>query len=333
MEVATPPASAGGVAATPLARRLAAQRRISLAAVRGSGPRSRIQARDVEQAAKAAPEQAPEPAPRSIAAPPRPAPSGAAGLHRLWLRSGAGRPLVLIHGFGGDLNSWRPLVASLGANRPVLAVDLPGHGASPALPAPSLSALAEAVAEALAAEHLSAIDLIGHSLGAAVATEIADSAALDIRTLFLIAPAGLGPEINGDFLAGFNRARSERSLAPWLRLLVAEEQALSPAFIRATARLRADDAVAGAQEALARALFPDGTQAISIRAALERLDIPFRVVFGTEDRIIPPHHALGLPDLAAVHRLRGVGHMPQVENRPLLARILSHHLRDGGQAC
>jgi pyruvate dehydrogenase E2 component (dihydrolipoamide acetyltransferase) len=120
---------------------------------------------------------------------------------------------------------------------------------------------------------------------------------------------------------------------PWLRLLVADEQALSPSFIRATARLREDAGLVRAQTDLARALFPDGTQAFSIRAALERIDRPVRVVFGTDDRIIPAHHAMGVPGLVAVHRLRGIGHMPYVENRPLLGRILSHHLQnDGGGA-
>ena len=332
-EAEASPAPAGAVAATPLARRLAAQYRIALADVPGSGPRRRIQARDVERAAQPAlvqdaptpsPEAAPPAAPRRVAHP------ATAGLHRVWLRTGHGRPLVLVHGFGADLNIWRPLVASLTTTRPILAVDLPGHGGTSALPAPSLTALADAVAEALAAEDLSAVDLVGHSLGAAVATEVADTAVLDVRSLFLIAPAGLGPDINGDFIAGFCRATTEASLAPWLRLLVADESALSPSFIRATARLRDDDAVVRAQTDLARVLFPDGTQAFSIRPALERLDRPVRIVVGIDDRIIPAHHALSVPGLVAVHRLRGIGHMPNIESRPLLARILSHHLQMEG---
>jgi pyruvate dehydrogenase E2 component (dihydrolipoamide acetyltransferase) len=317
--------SHGAIAATPLARRLAAQHRITLAEVPGSGPRRRIQARDVEQAVKAAP------APGPLASVPAAAARSASSrLNRRWLRAGEGRPLVLIHGFGGELNGWRPLVASLQPNRPVLAIDLPGHGASPALAAPSLTGLAETMAEALAEEQLGAIDLIAHSLGAAVATELADTAPLDIRSLFLMAPAGLGPEINGDFLAGFCRARSEESLGPWLRLLVADAAALTTAFVRATARLRQDEALSRAQSALAQALFPDGTQAFSIRPALERLGMPIRVVFGTDDRIIPAHHAALVPGLVAVHRLRGIGHMPYLENQTLLARILSHHLAGGG---
>jgi pyruvate dehydrogenase E2 component (dihydrolipoamide acetyltransferase) len=341
------PEQAHGVAATPLARRLAAEYLIALADVPGSGPRRRIQARDVEQArATPAPvparATAPVPEPGAVPEPgpvPEPEPGPAArsatrpaapeaGLHRAWLRQGTGRPLVLLHGFGAELNSWRPLVAALGTERPILAVDLPGHGGSPALPAPSLPGLARAVTEALEAEGAGSVDLVGHSLGGAVAAEVAHGT--EVRSLFLMAPAGLGPDINGAFLAGFNRASSEASLAPWLRLLVADERALAPGFVRATARLRLDAALVQAQAALAAALFPDGTQAFAIRAALERLDIPVRVVVGTEDRIIPAHHALDLPGSVAVHRLRGVGHMPFLEDRALLARILLHHLHDGG---
>ncbi len=64
---------------------------------------------------------------------------------------------------------------------------------------------------------------------------------------------------------------------------------------------------------LASILFPDGTQAFSIRSAFERLTIPVKIVFGAEDRIIPAHHALGLPGQVAVHAFPGLGHMPHLE--------------------
>jgi pimeloyl-ACP methyl ester carboxylesterase len=317
-----PVALPGVVTATPLARRLARQYDIALADIAGSGPRCRVQARDVENAAKTAP---------AVETPTPPAPfvfTHEAALHRIWLRRGEGRPLVLVHGFGADHSTWRPLVGSLTTERPILAVDLPGHGQSPAASAPSLAGFAAAVAEAIAAEGIAAADLIGHSLGAAVITQLADGAAFDLRSLFLIAPAGLGPDISGAFLAGFLRARSEESLGPWLRLLVSDEASLGQGFVKATLRAREGKDLVTAQEAVARALFPDGTQAFSIQDILARLDIPVRVVVGTEDRIIPAHDAAGLPGHVAVHRFRGVGHMPHVEIRPSLARILSHHLHE-----
>jgi pimeloyl-ACP methyl ester carboxylesterase len=320
MPAVSPMPAAEAVTATPLARRLARQHDIALKGIIGSGPRGRIQARDVETAVLAGV--------RSGAVSAEiPTVTGDDALYRTWLRQGEGRPLVLVHGFGADLNTWRPLIGSLRTNRPILGIDLPGHGRSPAAASPSLAGFAEAVADALVAEGIDSADLIGHSLGAAVVTQLADGATFDLRSLFLIAPAGLGPEINGDFISGFTRARSEASLGPWLRLLVGDEAAISQGFIRATARSREAAGVIDAQHAVARALFPDGTQAFSIGAILGRLDMPIRVVFGTDDRIIPAHGAASLPGHVAVHRFKGIGHMPHIEATPILARILSHHLQ------
>ena len=310
----------GGPTATPLARRLARQHAIALAEVTGSGPRGRVQACDVLAAGR--PSVPAQPIVKPAAAVPE------SGLHRAWLRQGQGRPLVLVHGFGGELNGWRPLVSSLGLGRPVLAVDLPGHGQSAAL-APSLDTYADAVAEALAAEGVTEADLVGHSLGAAIAATLAGRAALEVRSLLLLAPAGLGPDINGAFLDGFLRARSADSLAPWLRLLVADPAALGPGFAQATLRGRSDAARA-AQAALAAALFPDGTQAFGIRDTLAHLAMPVRVVVGGADRIIPAHHARGLPGPVALHVFAEAGHMPQLEIRPALARILAEIQAAGG---
>ena len=66
---APPPASDGGVRASPIARRLARERGIDLALVAGSGPNGRITERDVENYQAAAPAAAPEPAPAPAATP------------------------------------------------------------------------------------------------------------------------------------------------------------------------------------------------------------------------------------------------------------------------
>ena len=46
------------------------------------------------------------------------------------VRRGAGRPLVLVHGLGGNWQSWEPILDALAAHREVIAFDLPGHGKS-----------------------------------------------------------------------------------------------------------------------------------------------------------------------------------------------------------
>src|SRR4051794_7687607 len=50
-------------------------------------------------------------------------------------RVGTGHPLVLLHGMGESHVGWRPVIDALAADHDVIAIDLPGFGASPALPA------------------------------------------------------------------------------------------------------------------------------------------------------------------------------------------------------
>ena len=250
-------------------------------------------------------------------------------LHRSWLRRrGQGDPVVMVHGFGGDLNSWRVLVAAASLPRPVLAIDLPGHGRSPG-GATSFEALVKAVAAAIAEEGVTAADVVGHSLGAAIAVGVAAIAPFRFRSLFLVAPAGLGPEINREFLVDFCRAETVADLATSMSLLVADPEDIPPVFVHITADTRAQPGVRETQDVMVRTLFPDGIQAFSVRETLESLTIPVLVVFGDADRIIPARHMAGLPATIAQHVLPDIGHMPQIEAREAVARLLLDHLREG----
>jgi pyruvate dehydrogenase E2 component (dihydrolipoamide acetyltransferase) len=301
--------------ATPLARRLARERGIDLAELAGSGPKGRIQAADIEALAGGIAASAARVA-------------SAGELHRQWLRRGEGLPLVLLHGFGGDLNAWRLFLATARPSSPVLGIDLPGHGGSAARRVAGFDEMVGAVADTLKVEGLDAAHLAGHSLGAAAAAALVGRGAVAARSLLLIAPAGLGPDMNGAFIAGFLRARSQASLAPWIDELVADPAALGPSFLEATLRQRSEPSLAGL-EAVAAALFPDGTQSFSVRADLERLSIPAKIVFGTDDRIIPSRHAQGLPGRIAIHLFRGIGHMPHFEAREDIAALARELMRAG----
>ena len=231
----------------------------------------------------------------------------------------------MIHGFGGDHNSWRMLVAAASLPRPVLAIDLPGHGRSPA-GATTFEPMVQAVADAIMSEDIKAADLIGHSLGAAVAAGVAETRRIAARSLFLLAPAGLGPDINADFLAGFCAARNTAALAPWMTMLVADPASLPPVFVEVTAEARAQPHAAEAQERVAAGVFPAGKQVFSIRPFLRRTAIPTRIVFGAADQIIPATHMDGLPEAIARHTLADVGHMPQIEALDRVAPLLVAHL-------
>jgi pyruvate dehydrogenase E2 component (dihydrolipoamide acetyltransferase) len=283
---------------------------------------------DALDEAPARPDEADEPAP---ALPPAPALVIGAGarLNRLWLARGEGAPIVFIHGFGADLNGWRPLVGRMPAAYSALALDLPGHGASPFAGEATLAALTAAVAATLAEEGVAAAHLVGHSLGGAVAAALTTAPGFRALSLALISPAGLGPEVNGAFVAGFLRARSEASLSPWMHELVADPAALGSALVNTTLRQRAAGELVEAQTRLAGALFPDGAQAIDIRPWLAEIAIPAKVIVGVEDRILPARQAEGLNGLIALHRLARVGHMPHLEARAEVARLLTELVRAG----
>ena len=108
-------------------------------------------------------------------------------------RTGAGEPLVLLHGVGESVVGWRPVQDALSNDYDVIAVDLPGFGRSPALPAgvaPTAAALADAVEGELDRLGVAQFHVAGYSLGARVALELATRG----RTLSVIAiaPDGLG---------------------------------------------------------------------------------------------------------------------------------------------
>jgi len=102
---------------------------------------------------------------------------------------------VLVHGVGASGEIWRQVAETLARDRRVSAADLPGFGASPpAGPGFALDAVADRLGEGLAAAGVSSpFDLVGHSLGGAVALTLAHRHPTAVRRLVLVAPAGLAP--------------------------------------------------------------------------------------------------------------------------------------------
>src|SRR6516165_11276171 len=128
-------------------------------------------------------------------------------LRYLDLGEGDGAPVLLVHGFGADLNTWMFTQPALAATRRAVALDLPGHGGSVkdvgAGNAEGLTDAVEGVREALCIER---VHLVGHSMGGAIATLAALRRPERVASLTLVASAGLGPEINASFIDGFVRA-------------------------------------------------------------------------------------------------------------------------------
>ncbi|MBA3324459.1 MAG: alpha/beta fold hydrolase, partial [Rhodobacteraceae bacterium] len=193
----SPPADrplAEAVRASPLARRLAREGGLDLRTVSGTSLNGRISRVDIEAALAADSSRPPRAAPPSRAAD--------AGLSVTRAGGGDSAPFLLIHGFAADSTGWTRLEASLPAGREVVRLDLPGHGRSPRLKVVGFPDLAQAARQAFDALGDGPFHLVGHSLGGAVALALADTRARRVASLTLIAPAGLGPDIDGATIAG-----------------------------------------------------------------------------------------------------------------------------------
>lgn len=89
-------------------------------------------------------------------------------------RRGSGPPLLLVHGLGGSRNSWDPIAGALAERREVIAIDLPGHGATPAGPdSGTFNGLADSVERFIRDQRLGGIDVAGSSMGARIVLEMA----------------------------------------------------------------------------------------------------------------------------------------------------------------
>lgn len=89
-------------------------------------------------------------------------------------RGGTGSPLLMIHGLGGDRDSFDPILPALQAEHDVISPDLPGHGAAPELGgAVTVDAIADRLEAFIDAHGLDGVDVVGSSLGARLALELA----------------------------------------------------------------------------------------------------------------------------------------------------------------
>ncbi|EHK53866.1 alpha/beta fold hydrolase [Allomesorhizobium alhagi] len=101
-----------------------------------------------------------------------------------YIRSGAGEPLLLIHGVGMNATIWQPQIELLKSRYDVIAIDMLGHGESRLPPeSPVLSDYASQVIELIDHLGLEKVSIVGHSMGALVAQEVALSAAERVRRI------------------------------------------------------------------------------------------------------------------------------------------------------
>jgi pyruvate dehydrogenase E2 component (dihydrolipoyllysine-residue acetyltransferase) len=226
-----------------------------------------------------------------------------------------GDVVLLVHGYGGDRDSWLFLQEPLAAGHRVYALDLPGHGTSSKdVGDGSVDGLADAVVGVLDAIGAERAHLVGHSLGGAAAVAATARNPRRICSLTLIAPSGFGPAINSGYLRGFADAQTRRELKPLIGQLFADESLVTRKVIDDLLAYKRLDGVDEALHALLGTLLDGDEQRTDSTAALAAIGgaVPVTVVWGSADRIIPPAQAASVAG-AVCHLLDGAGHMPHME--------------------
>jgi pimeloyl-ACP methyl ester carboxylesterase len=251
--------------------------------------------------------------------------------HRLhYLEAGTGPPLVLVHGLGADVRTWRFVIPALSSNFHVYAIDLLGFGRSdkPQIPY-RIGTLVESLTGFLDAVGVERTSIVGNSLGGWVATMFATAHPDRLAKLVLVDSAGYGEEpaqMVRDYLSQFDPstvAAAERllgSMNPEDQRLV--EAAAVAYFAR---RLSRDDghAVAALVESIMRGEDALGPEVKLIRA-------PTLVIWGRNDPIIPLRVgqtlAKDIPNARAIV-IDACGHRPQTECAPAFTRAVDQFLK------
>jgi len=231
-----------------------------------------------------------------------------------------GEPLVLLHGFGGDLNNWLFNAGPLSADRAVYALDFPGHGGS----VKEARDLVDALRSFLDSRGIERAHLAGHSMGGLVAGSLAAAEPERVLSLTLIAPAGLGPEIDASYVDGFVAAGSRKELKPVLAKLFADPGLVNRSMVDDVLKYKRLDGVQSALTELRDRLFADGRQAVSLDLA--SFSGPVLVIWGERDAIIPASHIEAAPSGAETKVLGDVGHSPHMEAAGEVNRLLEGFL-------
>ncbi|CDR04478.1 alpha/beta fold hydrolase [Streptomyces iranensis] len=248
-------------------------------------------------------------------------------------RRGAGRPLVLLHGIGHHWQAWEPVLDILAVDRDVIAVDLPGFGASDALPdgipydLDGVIPVLDALFEALGVERP---DVAGNSLGGLIALELGRLGL--VRSVTALSPARFWTEAERRYAFGVLAAMraGARALPPpmvaWLARGAAGRAALTGAIYARPAR-RSPDAVVAETRAMREAAGFGATLAAGSSGLFTHdiPDVPVTIAWGSRDRVLPRRQGVRAKQVipgARLVRLPGCGHVPMNDDPALVARVI-----------
>lgn len=254
-------------------------------------------------------------------------------------RQGTGPALLAVHGLGGTAATWAPIAAPLAAERELVAVDLPGFGASSPLPGETtIATLADALEAFLAEQDLRGVDVLGTSMGARLALELARRGA--VGKVVALDPGGFWTPREQKVFGASIRASIAlvRALQPVMPALTHNPVARTALFAQFSARPWALPGDAMLTEMRSYAAAPRFDEALTALASGPRQEgmpagtarAPIVIGWGKHDKVTLPRQARvaqgRFPD-ARIHWFAHSGHFPFLDEPEETVRLV---LRETG---
>jgi pimeloyl-ACP methyl ester carboxylesterase len=243
-----------------------------------------------------------------------------------------GLPLVGIHGFGGDKETWLFMAALVGRARGMIGIDLPGHGRSDDIPEDRASVRHHAEAVVRTLDHLGIERAIicGNSMGGGVALRLAVSWPDRVAGIVLVASVGRDVHAGGAlaWADGDNPLiPREQDIDQFMKLALERPPPVGRAVIRyvVTQRVRRAEAL----HRLFRGFVRAGGDA-GVPSDVAQIRCPALVIHGEQDRIIDKRTSEDLRNAlprAELVVMRGVGHVPQLEAPRATSRLIERFAR------
>lgn len=246
-------------------------------------------------------------------------------------------PVILIHGLMDSTHSWYRNIDALAQQHRVIAIDLIGFGYSSRVAAPtySLNYFAQTVRELMDALNIDRASIAGHSLGGAVALELARLDPARVNRLILIAPGTylvnrLAPlhlaarvPLAPRAILGLAMTNEQMRLSAW-RHALGDPARMDPA--EKAMRLHPAQ-VKGTVDALVAMAQSEWTSALD--EELAAITAPTLIIWGAKDHTVPlrhgERHARALPKVEYVI-LEGAGHLPHIEYAAAVNRLMQDFL-------
>lgn len=246
---------------------------------------------------------------------------------------GHGPAVLLVHGLGGNWQFWLKNISHIARNHRVIAVDLPGFGASECPRGGiRMDDLARSLGGLLVTLDISSVTIVGHSMGGIVSQRFALAYPELVDRIMLVGSGGLGLRVSrriglvvagmalngilGNRYVGPKLLRSEKLCRAALAKIVVNPSCISNALRE---EIAAGFGARGFNRAVRSAVRED------LRGELGDIRCPTLLLYGDADPLAPPAYAKQMAELISGAELvmwNRVGHAPMLELPDEFNRVL-----------